>query len=195
MAEGKKSFIVYADWKSIFDELPNEEAGQLIKHIFSYVNDENPVSDSVLIRAVFAQIKTTLKRDLSKWENQLQQRREAGKASAESRRNKSNDRSTIVNELKRNSTDNVSVSVNDSVKEIDNSIFLKESLLSETWLESVCMQSKKNKETIKSKLHDYCVYLTSIQDQKSNHKEFRSHFTRWVCSLKTNSIPSSGSVI
>ena len=79
MAENKKSFIAYADWKNTFDELPDEEAGKLIKHIFSYVNDESPVSESILINAVFANIKTTLKRDLDKWQTQLNQRVEAAR--------------------------------------------------------------------------------------------------------------------
>lgn len=116
MAEGKKSFIAYADWKEVFDALPNEDAGALIKHIFAYVNDENPTSDSVLINACFAQIKNTLKRDLDKWETQLEQRRKAGKKSAEIRSTKSNDRSTSVQSRQRNPTD--SDSVNDNV--IDN---------------------------------------------------------------------------
>jgi len=124
MAVGKKSFVAYADWKNTFDELPNEEAGALIKHIFAYVNDENPESDSVLIRAIFANIKATLKRDLDKWENQLQQRSDAGKKSAEIRAlNKINERSTVVDEYVRNSTDsvNVSVSVIDNTnKEVNN---------------------------------------------------------------------------
>lgn len=114
MATGKKSFLAYADWKSVFDELPDEDAGKLIKHIFAYVNDENPKSDSVLINAVFANIKSTLKRDLDKWENQLEQRRIAGKKSAEIRRTKSNERSTVVHETERNSTVSVSVNVSDN---------------------------------------------------------------------------------
>lgn len=119
MAENKKSFIAYADWKNTFDELPDEEAGKLIKHIFAYVNDENPVSESILINAVFANIKTTLKRDLDKWQTQLSQRVEAGKKSAELRATKSNERSTTVESRLRNPTDSVSVSVSvsDNVNE------------------------------------------------------------------------------
>jgi hypothetical protein len=124
MAENKKSFIAYADWKNTFDELPNEEAGKLIKHIFAYVNDENPISESILINAVFANIKTTLKRDLDKWQTQLSQRVEAGKKSAELRATKSNERSTSVESRLRNPTDNVSVSVsvNDNVNINTNNI-------------------------------------------------------------------------
>jgi len=78
MAENKKSFIAYVDWKETFDALPNEKAGQLVKHLFAYVNDENPVSDDVLINAVFANIKQTLKRDLDKYELIIQRNRENG---------------------------------------------------------------------------------------------------------------------
>ena len=67
MSTEKKSFIAYCDWKETFDALPDEKAGKLIKHIFSYVNDENPSCDDILINAVFAGIKTTLKRDLKKY--------------------------------------------------------------------------------------------------------------------------------
>ena len=42
----------------------------------AYVNDENPETDDVLINAVFAQMKATLKRDLKKWEAKREQNRE-----------------------------------------------------------------------------------------------------------------------
>ena len=98
MAEGKKSFIAYSDWHNMFGKLPDEVAGKLIKHVFSYVNDENPESDDYVINALFEQIKATLKRDLDKWESQRQQRSKAGKKSAEIRATKINERSTVVNE-------------------------------------------------------------------------------------------------
>ena len=107
MAENKKSFVAYADWKETFDALSDEKAGQLIKHIFAYVNDENPESEDMLINAVFASIKQTLKRDLRKWEKQYTQRVEAGKKSAQVRKHNS----TVVNGRSVSSTDSVSVSV------------------------------------------------------------------------------------
>ena len=109
MAENKKSFVAYADWKETFDALSDEKAGQLIKHIFAYVNDENPESEDMLINAVFASIKQTLKRDLRKWEKQYTQRVEAGKKSAKVRKHNS----TVVNGRSVSSTDSVSVSVSD----------------------------------------------------------------------------------
>lgn len=123
----KKSFILYLDQKELFDKLPDEQAGKLTKHIFSYVNCENPVTDDLLVDIAFSSVKSALKRDLKKWETQLEQRREAGKRSAEARAKRKstsvNERSISSNEPQRNPTDsvNVSVNVNDSV--INNDIY------------------------------------------------------------------------
>ncbi|MCP4181442.1 MAG: hypothetical protein GY756_27075 [bacterium] len=67
MAEDKAKFILYCDQKHVFDMLSDEEAGTLIKHIFSYVNDENPISENRIINLSFEPIKRQLKRDLKKW--------------------------------------------------------------------------------------------------------------------------------
>lgn len=117
MAENKKSFIAYSDWYGMFKALPDDVAGKLVKHIFAYVNDENPTSEDYVINALFEQVKSTLKRDLEKWERERNQRSEAGRKSAEKRSTKFNDRSTTVNENERNSTVNVNVSVNDNVSD------------------------------------------------------------------------------
>jgi hypothetical protein len=79
MAENKNSFVVYCDWKATFDALPDAEAGMLIKHMFAYVNDEHPVTDNILINAVFANMKQTLKRNLKSWEKELENKSLAGR--------------------------------------------------------------------------------------------------------------------
>lgn len=68
MAEGKKSFVLYSDSQGLINKLPDDVAGRLFKHIFSYVNDENPVSDELLLNIAFEPIKMQLKRDLANWE-------------------------------------------------------------------------------------------------------------------------------
>ena len=97
MAENKKSFLMYCDWQSTFESLTDEEAGQLIKHFFKYVNDENPAADNRLISIVFEPMKAVLKNDLKKWEYRQEQRAEAGRRSAENRKLKS----TTVDETQR----------------------------------------------------------------------------------------------
>jgi len=124
MAENKKSFIAYCDWGATFNALPDAEAGQLVKHLFAYVNDENPSTDNVLINAVFANIKQQLKRDLVKWESKSEVRANAGRAggikSAEARRakkeqNEANEANASIS--KQNEHDTVTVNVNDNVND------------------------------------------------------------------------------
>jgi hypothetical protein len=117
MAKDKKGFILYADQKAIFEQLPNDKAGELIKFIFSYVNDENPQTDDLIIKLGFTPIQQQLKRDLVKYEETKEKRSEAGKAGANKRWQ------TIANDSKRINdiakiADNVNVNVKDKV--IDN---------------------------------------------------------------------------
>lgn len=113
--EEKKSIIVYADWINVFEELDDAEAGKLIKHFFRYVNDLNPEPPDKLTKIAFEPIKLTLKRDLKKWELIREKRSEAGKISAEKRKQNSTN-PTSVDFVQQNSTNpTVSVSVNDSV--------------------------------------------------------------------------------
>jgi len=79
MAKDKKGFILYADQKELFDQLPNEKAGELIKFIFAYVNDENPETTDLLLNLAFTPIKQQLKRDLVKYENKLDKKSIAGR--------------------------------------------------------------------------------------------------------------------
>ena len=76
MAKDKKSVIFYVDWIDIFDDLEDDEAGRLIKHFTRYINDKNPDPPDRLTSLLFKQIKTTLKRDLKKWEDKSQKNRE-----------------------------------------------------------------------------------------------------------------------
>ena len=82
MADNKKSFLFYCDWKDTFEELPKETGYDLLIHLLRYVNDENPVTKDPIVKALFPIIKNQLKRDLDKWEGIKGKRSEAGKESA-----------------------------------------------------------------------------------------------------------------
>jgi len=118
MAEGKKGFVLYADQKELFDKLPNEKAGELIKHIFAYVNDEDPKTDDLLIDLAFIPIRQQLKRDLVKWENSANNSRENGKLGGRPKKPKEptglNDN---PDEPKEPVTVNATVTVNDTVND------------------------------------------------------------------------------
>ena len=108
---GKKSFLLYTDQREVFEELSDEDAGKLIKHIFAYVNDEDPITNDKLLKVAFLPIKTQLKRDLKTWENKQEQRKDAAKKSVESRQRTL----TNVNERSISFGGNVNGNVNDNV--------------------------------------------------------------------------------
>jgi hypothetical protein len=118
MATGKGSFLMYADYLGLFEQLSDEEAGKLIKHVLNYVNDSKPQTDDKTILVAFALIKSNLKRDLKSWEETRSERSKAGKASAEKRRKDRESKSTNVNisqqvqQVSTNPTVNVNVNVN-----------------------------------------------------------------------------------
>jgi len=121
MATDKKGFILYADQKALFDQLPNDKAGELIKFIFSYVNDENPISEDLIINLAFTPIQQQLKRDLIKYKETKESRSKAGKAGANKRwQNITEDSKGIssIAKIADNVTDNVNV--NDNVNKNNN---------------------------------------------------------------------------
>jgi len=69
MAKDKKSFLLYCDVIHTIEQLTDEQAGDLFKHILRYVNDLNPQSDSVITKIAFEPIRQALKRDLDKYES------------------------------------------------------------------------------------------------------------------------------
>ena len=79
MAEGKKSFVMYCEWQELFTKLDDAQSGRLIKHIFAYVNDQNPEPPDVITDIAFTQIKQQFKRDLKKYEAIAERNRSNGR--------------------------------------------------------------------------------------------------------------------
>jgi hypothetical protein len=118
MAEGKKTFIFYSDWVNMVQEMPNEDAGQLIKHILAYVNDQNPQTDNTLVKVVFSHMKAVLKRDLEKWDGIREKRKlygaKGGKQTQANAKQVLSKHKASVEQVEA-VNDNVNVNVNDSV--------------------------------------------------------------------------------
>lgn len=169
MAENKKSIIVYADWIHVFKELDDEEAGQLIKHFFSYVNDEDPIAPSKLIKIAFEPIKQTLKRDLENWNKFREKQSENGKKGG---------RPTITKPLEENPNNpsllqetqkslSVSVNVSDSVNESVN-VIVKENNIDSRKLKFASTLQPFLLTYGKDFLNDFYKYWT--EPNKSNTK-------------------------
>jgi hypothetical protein len=118
MAEGKKTFVFYSDWVNMIREMPDKDAGELLKHILSYVNDEEPSTDNLLVKMAFGHIMPMLKADLQKWDKQLKNYSDMGKKSAASRGKKKVE--PTLTKVKPTSTVNVNVNDNVNVNVNDN---------------------------------------------------------------------------
>jgi len=196
MAENKKGFVLYADQKIIFEELTDEEAGILIKHVFKYVNDENPILENRIITMAFNPIKLQLKRDLKRWESIRLKRSEAGKKSAESRQQNQQVLTSVesVEQVSTKSTVivndnvNVNVNVNDNVNVINiiNNWFYDFENGNE--ILEIARRNNLTIEFIKEKLHEFKKYA---ELEYTNYGKFVSHFKNWIVknNPKDNSNP------
>jgi len=203
MAEDKKGFILYADQKELFEQLPNEKAGELIKHIFKYVNDENPTTDDLIINLAFTPIKQQLKRDLKKFEASRKQRSDAGKRSAKLRKEQreATDSTSVERaSTKSTVTDNVTVKVNDTVNVNDNDEernltrkiddIAADYEKNERLIEAVLSNGQnlaENKKELILKLWDFVRHLKSIDENVKKEKDFKSHFLNWMKKKKEKS--------
>jgi len=130
MAKDKKSFLLYCDQQGVFNKLPDEIAGKLIKHIFAYVNDENPPCDDLLLTIAFEPIKTQLKRDLRKYDDYIDKQKFNG---AKGGRPKKEETTQITQPFfqEPKKADNVNDTDNDNVKDIKvkRDVFIKPSIV------------------------------------------------------------------
>jgi hypothetical protein len=122
MAKDKKSFVMYCDQQSIFKMLPDEIAGRLIKHILAYVNDENPVTDDLVLQLAFEPIKMQLKRDLRHWDEVRGKRSESGKLGGRPKKQTEAKKANgfLEKQTKAKKAVNVNVNVTDNVNVNDN---------------------------------------------------------------------------
>jgi hypothetical protein len=190
--EGKKSFVLYTDQREVFDELSDEDAGRLIKHIFSYVNDENPSTDDLLLKVAFLPIKTQLKRDLKMWDEKKLQRAEAGRKGGLAK--SSNAKQSLANPS--NATNdvanlavNVNVNGNDIYKqtsselkvdvESHNQIF-RQLWKSTAWLEGIAIKNKVTTKEAQNHLNEFREECILKEEFKVSQKDAKEHFINWI---------------
>ena len=210
MAEIKKGFILYSDQKELFEQLPDDKAGQLIKHIFKYVNLEKPITDDLIINLAFTPIKQQLKRDLIKYENKKDNlskagiegnlkrwnlaaynKYKAGKISlneavniAKGRKASQGDKMPSPNVPFIADNVNVNVNVNDNVNDNDNVIVnvndIKKELNNNLWIEQICMKKKLEIIDVKEYLNIFINDLELKDDLQKPIKELKKHFINWL---------------
>ena len=126
MATNKKSFVAYCEWIESFEELSNEEAGKLVKHLFRYVNDLEPENPDRLTKMCFIPIKQQLKRDLKKYDAYINKQVENGAKGGAPKGNKNAQKTTQttqrLNKQPKQAEDvdvDVDVDVDDNVNDIN----------------------------------------------------------------------------
>jgi uncharacterized phage protein (TIGR02220 family) len=151
MAKDKKSFILYSDAIHTVEKLSDTDAGQLLKHLLRYVNDQNPTTENPLVEIAFEPIKQQLKRDLVKFNEVKVKRSEAGKAGASKRwqeiANASKGIQTIAS---------IAVNDNDNDSVIDNNINYQALLdfVNETFGRKFKVITDKVKKSYKARLKE-----------------------------------------
>lgn len=126
----KKSFVLYADYDEHFEELTDEELGQLFRSLFTYVNTGAVPEMERTVKMAFSFIRKNLDRDKEKYEEICRKRREAGsrggrppKANADGEKQpeakKANGFSEKQPEAKKPDTDNDTDTVTDTETDTD----------------------------------------------------------------------------
>ena len=205
MAEGKKSFVLYADIIYTIEHLTNEEKGILFQHLLDYVNDKNPVIEDRILMIAWKPIERQLKRDLDKYESKKSERSKSGQlgnlkkyhldlyervksdeitlksalAIAKSRIATHSDANTAVNV-------NDNVNVNDiTTKEAEVDFFkvdewIKEIGKSQMYLEGLYRTHKLYKGSISELLNNFKEHLKIYPKLQNNFSEFKKHFASWL---------------
>jgi hypothetical protein len=174
MAKDKKSFILYSDAIHTVEKLSDTDAGQLLKHLLRYVNDQNPTTDNPLVEIAFEPIKQQLKRDLVKFEDVKVKRSEAGKAGANKRWQE------IANANKGIQTiANIAVNDNDNVNVISKDIYRSFAHLS---ISNADIEKLLDKYSI----NEIDEVLDSIENFKGNKKYTSLYLTanKWLSKNK-----------
>ena len=174
MAKDKKSFILYSDAIHTVEKLSDTDAGQLLKHLLRYVNDQNPTTHNPLVEIAFEPIKQQLKRDLVKFEDVKGKRSEAGKAGAIKRWQ------DIANANKGIQTiANIAVNDNDNVNVISKDIYRSFAHLS---ISNADIEKLLDKYSI----NEIDEVLDSIENFKGNKKYTSLYLTanKWLSKNK-----------
>ena len=179
MAKDKKSFILYNDQSGVFNQLPDEIAGKLIKHIFAYVNDENPICDDLIINIAFEPIKQSLKRDLKRYEQYIEKQSLNGAKGGRPKKATETQETQPFFEKPKKAD---SVSVSDSVNDNDNKINLL--VFDELWN---LYNKKLNKEDSlnafkKIKSSEYEVIKNHIPNfvKSFKDKQYQPYFSNYL---------------
>lgn len=124
--DNRKSFVLYTDYYNYISFLTPDEKAKLFDAIFQYVLEFKTPEFSGALGIAFSVIKTQIDRDMKKYSEVIEKRREAGRKSGEIRKQQAEQKRTnrtsvnFVEQKRTNRTDNVNVNDNYNVNVNDN---------------------------------------------------------------------------
>lgn len=191
MAEGKKSFIAYVGWGELFDELPNEQSGKLVKILFRYVRDENPEILDPTLKMAFISIKQDLKRDLKKWEQYVEKQKINGQKGGRPPKAKKTQKTQAFFKKPKKGVD-VDVDVNESTNVDKNpplDFSKNKDLMMQivdnqsehaTWIETYYRKFRLANKKLGVALKDFNDALVSTDTAHKTMKDYKQHFFNWM---------------
>lgn len=98
---GKNSFVLYFQWRELFNLLDDENAGKAIKAIFAFAESgEVPENLSPDAKMLFAMVRSQMEKDLAKYTEVCEKRRNAGALGGRNKANKTKREKEQERELK-----------------------------------------------------------------------------------------------
>ena len=177
MAEGKKSVLLYCDFLFTVEKMDDETAGKFFKHYLNYINDNDPITDNLVVDIAFESVKQNLKRDLKKWEKRAEASRSNGsKGGRPKKPKKPTGLIENLDEPRKPVTDTVTVTVTDTVtgKVIPT-------------LETFVAHAVKRKPNVCTKDVELKYYAWIDNEWSINRKGVKQPIKNWKSSL-TNTI-------
>lgn len=189
----KKSFILHLDSLDVFDDLDNQEAGELIKTIIKYqrlkhdgITFDLSEIDNTLIRVAFKPFKAQFDRDYEKYLSIVERNKLNGKSGGRPKKTETQNnpvgKSGFFKNPKKPDNDNDNIKDNDNKKEnniilTDNSTDNKQNNIIEkkeikniskynsTSNNDIFLISKKEEEKEKDWRKDFNVYLSELHEE------------------------------
>ena len=189
----KKSFILHLDSLDVFDDLNNQEAGELIKTIIKYqrlkhdgITFDLSEIDNTLIRVAFKPFKAQFDRDYEKYLSIVERNKLNGKSGGRPKKTETQNnpvgKSGFLKNPKKPDNDNDNIKDNDNKKEnniilTDNSTDNKQNNIIEkkeikniskynsTSNNDIFSISKKEEEKEKDWRKDFNVYLSELHEE------------------------------
>jgi len=191
----KNNFILYKDFKTTIDILTDEQAGKLIKAVFSYVNGRvEPTFNDSAITIAFSVLKTQLERDLIKYKNIVERNQTNGLNGGRPRKEKNpkeNDKHKKPNGLiktqEKTQKPKKADSDSDSVRDSDNDSNINKEIVEEKSDKSIAkthfgefnnvLLSDEELKKLKDKTNEWDTYIEKLSSYiASKGKRYKSHY-------------------